>query len=105
MSDWRELVRVAIIETINDASWLQFENTKKLVEDEFRARSVKIPGYADNGHSAGETAHAGPVLHADKQRTPVPEPGRDLDWSVSGLFRGNRATSGTAIARSVYEHH
>ena len=48
MSDWRELVRVAIIETINDASWLQFENTKKLVEDEFRARSVKIPGYADN---------------------------------------------------------
>ena len=48
MSDWRELVRVAIIETINDASWLQFENTKKLVRDEFRARSEKIPGYADN---------------------------------------------------------
>ena len=33
MSDWRELVRVAIIESIKNESWVQFENTKNLVEN------------------------------------------------------------------------
>ena len=48
MSDWRELVRVAIIETIKDESWIQFENTKKLVENELNEYSSRIPGYEDD---------------------------------------------------------
>ena len=48
MSDWRELVRVAIIETIKNESWVQFENTKKLVENEMNEHSSRIPGYKED---------------------------------------------------------
>ena len=48
MSDWRELVRVAIIETIKNESWAQFENTKKLVENAMNEYSSRIPGYKED---------------------------------------------------------
>ena len=45
MSDWRELVRVAVIETIKNEAWVQFDNSKKLVENEMNEHSSRIPGY------------------------------------------------------------
>ena len=48
MSDWRELVRVAIIETIKSEAWVQFENTKNLVENEMNEHSSRIPGYKED---------------------------------------------------------
>ena len=48
MSDWRELVRVAIIETIKNEAWVQFENTKKLVENEMNEHSSPLSGYKED---------------------------------------------------------
>jgi len=49
MSDWREIVRVAIIETIKNESWVQFDNSKKKIEKEFDIMNTsRIPGYKED---------------------------------------------------------
>ena len=48
MSDWRELVRIAIIETIKNESWIQFENTKNTIEQHLNITSIHVPNFKED---------------------------------------------------------